>query len=251
MKIKYFLPACLLALLPLSSCDVLMNVANTAMNTETPLSTEQVAQGLKQALQIGAETAVRQLNTQDGYYLNPLLKIGLPAETQEIFDNARRIPGMDALLEQLVLKLNRAAEDAAIQAKPILTNAITSMSIADAWGILRGTDDAATQYLKAKTFTELTYLYQPSIKASLDKPLVAGVSASQSWNEITRQWNRFAESVVGKMAGVKSLNYTLDEYVTRQALNGLFTKVEEKEKEIRTDINARTTDLLRRVFAAG
>ena len=225
-----------------------MKIANDAMITEKPLTSEQVAQGLKQALQFGAEMAVNQLHNKDGYYLNPLLKINLPPETHEIIDHAKRIPGVEGLLEQLVLKLNRAAEDAAIQAKPILTNAITSMTIADAWGILRGEQNAATEYLKSKTFTQLISLYQPSVKNSLDKPIVAGISANQSWKEITSQWNTFANSVAGKLLGVQSVNYTLDEYVTQQALGGLFVKVAEKEKEIRTDIHARTTDLLKRVF---
>lgn len=248
MKKKHFLPFCLFALLPFSSCDILMQVANEAISTENPLSTEQVAQGLKQALQVGAETAVKQLNTTDGYYLNPVLKINLPSATQQILENAKRVPGVEALLEQLVLQLNRSAEDAAIKAKPILANAITTMSIADAWGILRGEDDAATRYLKSKTFVNLTSLYQPSVKKSLDKPLVAGISANQSWQEITSKWNTFAKSLVGKMINAKTLDYSLDEYVTQEALKGLFFMIEEKEKEIRTDINARTTDLLQKVF---
>ena len=248
MRIRNFLPFCLIALLPLSSCDILMQVANEAISTETPLTSQQVAQGLKQALQIGAETAVKQLNTTDGYYLNPLLKIALPTETQEILAHAKKIPGVESLLEQLVLQLNRSAEDAASQAKPILTHAITSMTIADAWGILRGENDAATNYLKSKTFTQLTSLYQPTVNASLNKPLVANISANQSWNEITTKWNVFAKSIIGQLAGVKSIDYSLGEYVTQQALNGLFIKVEEKEQEIRTSIQARTTDLLKRVF---
>ena len=248
MKIKFLLLSCILILLNFTSCDILMQVANEAMRTETPLSTEQVAQGLKQALQIGAETAVKQLNTTNGYYHNQALKINLPPETQQILENAKRIPGVEALLEQLVLQLNRSAEDAAIQAKPILTSAITTMSIADAWEILQGEEDAATQYLKSKTFNNLTSLYQPSVKKSLDKPLVAGISANQSWQEISNKWNTFAKSLVGKVINAKTLDYSLDQYVTREALKGLFYMIEGKEKEIRTDINARTTDLLRKVF---
>lgn len=236
-------------MLSLSSCDVLMQVANDAVSTQMPPSTDQVALGLKQALQVGAETAVKQLNTTDGYYLDPLLKIDLPPETAQILENAKKIPGVEALLEKLVLQLNRSAEDAAQQAKPILTAAITSMTIGDAWGILRGENNAATNYLREKTFIDLTSLYQPSVKNSLDKPLLAGISANQSWKEISNKWNAFAKSIIGKLAGAKSIDYSLDEYVTQQALNGLFIKVEEKEKDIRTNINARTTDLLRKVFS--
>lgn len=248
MRIKSILPFCLIMILPLQSCDILMQVANEALSSESQLTSQQVSQGLKQALQIGAETAVKQLSTTDGYYQNPLLKIGLPPETLEILENAKKVPGVEALLEKLILQLNRSAEDAAIKAKPILVNAITSMSIGDAWGILRGENNAATKYLKSKTFSELSSLYQPSIKSSLDKPLIAGISANQSWKEITDKWNKFAKSLAGKLLSAKTLEYSLDEYVTQQALNGLFMKVEEKEKEIRTNINARSTDLLRRVF---
>lgn len=236
-------------LLTLSSCDILMQVANEAIQTDNPLTTEQVAAGLKQALEVGAKEAVKQLNTKDGYYLNPALKIALPAETQEILDNAKKIPGVEQLLEQLVLQLNRSAEDAARMAQPILVSSITSMSISDAWGILRGEQNAATQYLHRTTFDDLTNLYAPVIKTSLDKPLVAGISASQTWNEITGQWNKFAKSIAGAILGAKPLNYSLEQYVTIQALNGLFHQIELKEKTIRTDISARTTELLKKVFS--
>jgi hypothetical protein len=128
-------------------------------------------------------------------------------------------------------------------------NAITSMTIGDAWGILNGADSAATVYLKGKTFAQLVTHYRPSVKNSLDKPIVSGVSASQTWNQLTRKWNQFAGSIAGKLLNLNPINYTLDEYVTRQALYGLFIKVADQERLIRTDINARTTDLLRRVFA--
>jgi len=246
MRNKLFIV--LVLVLALSSCDILMQVASDAMQTENPLTTEQVTSGLKQALEVGATEAVKQLTAKDGYYMNPALKIVLPAETQEILDNAKKIPGVDQLLERLVLQLNRSAEDAAKMAKPILVNAITGMSISDAWGILRGEQDAATQYLHRSTFTELTNLYAPIIKTSLDKPLVAGISATQSWTEITKKWNEFAKSIAGVILGAKPLNYSLEEYVTVQALNGLFSQIEVKEKAIRTDISARTTDLLKKVF---
>ncbi len=234
---RHLLPF-LLILLTLSSCDILMKVANDAMQGEAPLTSEQVASGLKQALEVGAREAVKQL------------KIALPAETQEILQNAKKIPGVDQLLERLVLQLNRSAEDAAKMAQPILVNAITAMSITDAWGILRGEQNAATQYLRKTTFQDLTDLYSPVIKKSLDKPLVAGISATQTWNEITSKWNDFAKSLAGALLGAKPLNYSLEEYVTVQALTGLFYQIEVKEKVIRTDISARTTDLMRRVFAS-
>ena len=232
----------------LSSCDILTQVATTVMESETPLTSQQVAQGLKDALKIGAEKAVAQLNKTDGYYLDPLMKINLPPQTAEIIEYAKKVPGLDKMIEDVILQINRSAEDAAAQAKPIFVNAITSMSISDAWGILKGADTAATFYLKEKTFNPLMDLYKPIIQGSLDKPIVAGVSASKSWNEVTGKWNKFAGSIAGKLLGVSKLEISLDEYVTTQALKGLFIKVEDQEKIIRTDINARTSDLLRRVF---
>ncbi len=232
----------------LSSCDILTQVATTVIESETPLTSQQVAQGLKEALKIGAEKAVTQLNKTDGYYLDSLMKINLPPQTAEIIEYAKKVPGLDKMIEDVVLQINRSAEDAAPQAKPNLTNAITSMSIADAWGILKGTDTAAIHYLKEKTFNQLVGLYKPIVQGSLDKPIVAGVSASKSWNEVTGKWNKFAGSIAGKLLGVAKVEIPLDEYVTSQALKGLFIKVEDQEKKIRTDISARTSDLLRRVF---
>lgn len=233
-----------------SSCDVLNQVASTVDTSGGKLTTDQVARGLKEALRVGTDVAVKKLNAMDGYYLDKIVKINLPPETQELINYARKVPGLDKLIEDVVLQINRSAEDAAKQAAPIFVNAIASMTIGDAWGILNGADTAATGYLREKTFTQLFNLYRPSVKNSLDKPIVAGVSANQSWNQLTKKWNQFAGSVAGKLLGVKQLNYTLDEYVTRQALRGVFIKVADQEKLIRTDINARTSDLLKRVFGS-
>jgi len=233
-----------------SSCDVLTQVASTVNQTGTALTTDQVAQGLKEALKVGTGVAVKKLTATDGYYLDKIVKIDLPPETQEIIKHAKKIPGLDKLLEDVVLQINRSAEDAAKQASPIFVNAITSMTITDAWGILKGSDDAATAYLKNKTFNQLADLYRPTVKKSLDKPIVAGISANQSWNTLTQKWNVFASSMAGKIAGVKAVNFSLDEYVTKQALTGLFVKVQDQEKLIRTDISARTTDLLKKVFGS-
>jgi hypothetical protein len=233
-----------------SSCDILTQVASTVDTTAGKLTTEQVASGLKEALRVGTDAAVKKLTATDGYYLDKIVKINLPPETKELLSYASKVPGLDKLIEDVVLQVNRSAEDAAKQAAPIFVNAITSMTIGDAWGILNGADTAATGYLREKTFTQLVGLYLPSVKTSLDKPIVAGVSANQSWSLLTKKWNQFAGSVPGKLVGVKALNYTLDEYVTRQALKGLFVKVADQEKLIRTDISARTSDLLKKVFGS-
>lgn len=239
----------LAALLALgSSCDLLNQLAGNLGGSGGGLTTEQVIQGLKEALKVGTEIAVKNLNKTDGYYLDKIVKINLPPETQEIIKYVSKVPGLDKLIEDVILKINRSAEDAVIKAIPIFTNAITSMTIQDAWGILNGADSAATHYLKASTYTQLFNLYMPSLKSSLDKPIVAGVSANQTWTQIITKWNQFANSVAGKLLQVKPVNYTLDEYVTHQALRGLFIKVQDEEKKIRTDVSARTSDLLQKVF---
>jgi hypothetical protein len=234
-----------------SSCDILTQVASTVDVTGgTKLTTDQVAQGLKEALKVGTDAAVKKLNATDGYYLDQIVKINLPPQTQELVNYIQKVPGLDKMVSDLVLQINRSAEDAARQAAPVFVNAITSMTIGDAWGILNGADTAATGYLREKTFVQLTGLYQPTVKTSLDKPLVAGVSANQTWDKLSKRWNQFAGSVAGKLLSVKPLNFTLDEYVTKQALRGLFVKVADQEKLIRTDINARTSDLLKKVFGS-
>lgn len=231
-----------------TSGQLLKRIVSTIDQASGKLTTDQVGQGLKEALKVGTDIAVKNLNKTDGYYLDKIVKINLPPEAKELVTYAKKVPGMDKLIEDVVLQINRSAEDAARQAAPIFVNAITSMTIGDAWGILNGADTSATGYLRQKTFTQLFSLYRPSIQTSLNKPIVAGVSANQSWNQLTKKWNQFAGSMAGKLLGVKQISYTLDQYVTNQALRGLFMKVADQEKLIRTDINARTSDLLRRVF---
>lgn len=233
-----------------TSCDILNQVVSTVDQSGDKLTTEQVAQGLKEALKAGTDAAVKKLNATDGYYLDQIVKINLPRETQELITYAKKVPGLDKLIQDVILQINRAAEDAAKQAAPIFVNAITSTTIDDAWGILNGADTAATGYLRDKTFSQLFNLYRPSVQVSLDKPIVAGVSANQSWNQLTKKWNQFSGSVAGKLLNVKQINYTLDEYVAKQALRGLFIKIADQEKLIRSDINARTSELLRKVFGS-
>lgn len=238
----------IITFLTLYSCDVLMQTASGIIESEKPLTTLDVSNGLKSALDIGVKEALMKLNKQDGYYLDALVKINLPPETDNVIANARKIPGLDAKINEVILQINRAAEDAAAKAAPIFKDAILSMSIEDAWGILRGDDNAATLYLNQKTYNSLLELYRPIMQESLNKPLIANISAQKSWDEITTQWNKFANSLAGRLVEAKPMNTSLDTFVTSKALDGVFLKVADKEKIIRTDVNARTTDLLRRVF---
>jgi len=214
------------------------------------LTEQEVAAGLRQALTVGTDTAVKIVSVVDGFYLDPVIKILLPPEADVIVNHADDpllvALGIDQLIEDVVLRMNRAAEDAAKSATPIFVNAITSMTIVDAFDILNGHDTAATHYLRTKTYTPLKEAFQPIISESLDKPLVAGASASDAWSTLTTAYNEVAQWV-----GWNTVNTELDEHVTKKGLDGLFVKVAEEEKDIRTDPLARVTDLLKKVFGGG
>jgi len=124
------------------------------------------------------------------------------------------------------------------------------LTITDAVGILKGEENAATQYLRKTTYDQLVTLYKPKIKASVEKKLVGNVSTAQSWDLLTGKWNDVANSVIGKVAGFKPVEVKLDEYLTQKALDGLFLKIEDQEKLIRKDPVARVNDLLKRVFGS-
>lgn len=233
-----------------SSCAELMQVAQQTLGEDRPLTQTEIIAGLKEALIVGAGNSVNILGATDGYYKDELVKILLPPEANAIVDNIGRIPGGQQLLDDVLLRINRAAEDAVTEAKPIFVNSIRSMTIADAVGILRGEDNAATMYLHRTTYDNLFLLYQPKIQTSLDKKLVGNVSTSQSWNTLTSKWNEVAGSLVGQLAGLKPVETKLDEYLTGKALDGLFLKIEAEEQLIRKDPAARVTQLLRRVFGS-
>ena len=233
----------------LTSCDVLMQTAGGIIESEKPLTALDVSKGLKSALDIGVTEALLKLNLPDGYYLDSMVKINLPPETENVITHARKVPGLSSKIDEVILQINRAAEDAAAQAAPIFKDAILSMNIDDAWGILKGPDNAATVYLNQKTYNSLLELYRPIMQESLNKPIVANISAEASWKEITKQWNKFANSFAGKLLEAKPMDTSLDTFVTSKALDGVFLKVADKEKIIRTDVGARTTDLLQKVFA--
>ena len=215
-----------------------------------PLTTTEIIAGLKQALTIGADSSLKRISKTDGYYRDELIKILLPPEAKTITDNLARIPGGEKLVEDVVLRINRAAEDAAREALPIFASAVTGMTIQDGLAILKGHPTAATDYLRSNTYDQLFALYQPKIKNSIDKKLIGNISTAESWNKLTTEWNKIANSLVGQMAGFKPVNVQLDSYLTGKALDGLFLKVGEEEKKIRTDPVARVTELLKRVFGA-
>ena len=243
---KLFLIA--LAALTLTSCNELLQVANALGTSALPVSETENAAGLKSSLDVGIVNAVNLLGVENGFMNDALVKILLPSEAKPIIDNLKLIPGGEDLVNRAILSLNRSAEDAVKEATPIFKKAITTMTIQDATGILFGGDYAATNYLKTKTYTDLTSAFAPKIANSLAKPLVANMSTTQSWNALTSAYNKVAASPVGMVANMKPVNVNLETYVTQKALDALFVKVANEEKLIRTDPKARVTTILQRVF---
>lgn len=240
----------LLSLLYLTSCAELQTMVNEyAIEQNKPLTSFDVSQGLKEALKLGSKHASQVLSMKDGFYKDELVKILLPPEAQSISKNIKKIPGGEDLVNKVVLRLNRAAEDAVVETTPIFTAAITEMTIQDAFGILKGDKNAATQYLKAKSYSKLKDLFMPKVKASLDKKLISNMSTNESWNLLTQSYNQVASSFIGQLADMKAVDSQLDEYVTNKALDALFLKVAEEELQIRKDPMKRVSSILKKVFS--
>lgn len=239
----------MLSSLFLGGCAELNSLIQT-VPVNAPLTEAEVIDGLKEALITGSNNASAILSAVDGYYRDDLVKILLPEEASVIIDNLSKIPGGDKLVEDVILSINRAAEDAAKEVAPIFVNSIRQMTISDAFGILKGADNAATRYLIRTTRTDLYNLYKPKIRQSTEKDIIGAVSAKDSWDVLTGKWNLFANSVAGRVAGVSPVNTDLDDYLTNKALDGMFLKVEMEEKNIRENVSARITPLLQRVFGS-
>jgi len=209
-----------------------------------------IIEGLKEALTVGARNAADRLASENGYYGDQQVRIPLPEEASVIVENISRIPGGEQLLENVILSINRAAEDAAREVAPVFADAVTRMTIADGYNILHGADNAATEYLRSSTWNELYSLYKPKITASTDREIVAGISAQQSWLALTEKWNILANSVAGRLAGFNPVTTDLDDFLTRKALEGVFLKIADEELKIRKEVSARVTPLLQRVFGS-
>ncbi len=232
----------------LASCAELLNVLQTAGNL--PLTESEVISGLKEALITGAKNAAQKLAAENGYYGDAAIKILLPDEAKPIVDNISKIPGGDQLVQDVILRINRAAEDAAKEAAPIFVNSVTQMSITDAFNILNGADNAATTYLRNTTYNELYALYKPKIQVSTEKKIIGNISTKDSWVTLTSKWNTVANSIAGRLAGLKPVNTDLNDFLTNKALSGMFSKVEAEELKIRKDVSARVTPILQRVFGS-
>ena len=229
---KSFFILLLLSMFTLASCDVLQEVATRALAEPT---LAEINQGLKEALKNGISKGADALSQRDGYFKSAY-KIQLPADIRKVTDKLKNVPGFSNLENELLEKMNRGAEDAAKEAKPIFVSAITGMSFNDATNILLGPDNAATEYLNRTTNQQLYEKFNPKIVASLDK-----IGANNLWKKAADAYN--------KIPLVTKVNNDLDDYVTKEALKGLFAKIAEEEKNIRRNKGSRSTELLKKVFA--
>lgn len=202
--------------------------------TSGSLTEGEVSDGLKEALTKGIEKGVAQLSKPDGYFKDPQIKIPLPEEAKNVESKLRQL-GQGEQVDQAIESINRAAEDAASEAKDLFVNAIKNMTVTDAMGLLKGNDDAATRFLEKSTREALIAKFKPIIKVSLDK-----VGATKHWNTVFTTYN--------KIPLVTKVNPDLEEYATNKAIDGLFIQVAKEELEIRKNPGARVTDLLKKVF---
>lgn len=210
-------------------------LTDTTKKQSLSLNQEDIANGLKEALTIGAEKGCSKLSQTDAFLKNAALKILMPPEAQKVEKTLRGV-GFNQLADDFIISMNRAAEDACKTAAPIFVKAIKEMSITDGIQILKGSDSSATTYLRTKTQDSLTAKFKPIIKNSLDK-----VDATKYWEKIVTTYN--AIPLVNK-----KVNPDLAAYVTEKSMLGIYTEIALQEKDIRANPVARTTDLLKRVF---
>lgn len=224
----------IMALQTLLSCAELHGVINQVPQTTKP-SDVVVGNGLREALNLGIDRQVQQLTQKDGFFRNELVKILLPDELKKL-DKTLRDIGLSKLADEGLKVLNRAAEDAVKQATPIFVSAINNITFEDAKSILLGGNGAATAYLKQKTEVALYRKFKPVIEQSFSE-----VGADIVWNNLTQQYNR--------LPFTKEISTDLTAYATGETLKGVFIMIGIEEQNIRTKLNSRTTDLLKRVFA--
>jgi len=219
----------------LNSCDL---ISKLPTGTGTGVTEAEAGEGVKEALGQGLVKAVLQLNKEDGFFKDAFYKILLPPDAKKI-ENTLRDLGMGKMVDKAILQINRAAEYAAGQAKPIFVDAIKNMSISDAIGLVKNGDTSATHFFRVKTTEKLVAAFQPVIKASLDK-----LEATKYYGDIVNTYNNFPTTL-------KKLNPDLNAFVTNRATEALFDLVAKEELNIRQNLAARTTELLRKVFGGG
>ncbi|GAB5472200.1 MAG: DUF4197 domain-containing protein [Maribacter sp.] len=223
----------IIVIFQLTACAELQQVVNQLPQGQG-IGNAEIANGLRQALDMGIDKQVTKLTQTDGFFKNELVKILLPEELQKV-DKTLRDIGLGKLADEGLKVLNRAAENAVGEATPIFVDAVKGITFNDAKGILLGNDNAATQYLTSATQKQLYAKFNPVIKSSFEK-----VGADKIWQNLITKYNSIPLT--------KNVNPDLTDYVTNEALNGVYTMIAVEEKEIRTKVSSRTTDLLRKVF---
>ncbi len=225
----------LLLIMPTISSAQLKNTIKKAISKTPTVSTIDISNGLKEALDKGIKKQVVKLTQEDGFYKNELVKIVLPEELQKVDIRLRQI-GLSSLADEGILLLNRAAEDAVKEATPIFVDAIKNITFTDAKNIVLGQENAATNYLQSTTSVALYASFNPIIKNSLAK-----VGADKIWNQIITKYN--------SIPLVKKINPDIVAYTTNKTLAGVYKMIAVEEKEIRTNLTSRNSDLLKKVFA--
>jgi hypothetical protein len=200
-----------------------------------PLTEGEVSNGLKEALEIGSGNAASNAAKNGGFFRNAAIKILMPPEAQKV-ENTLRSVGLSKPVDDFILSMNSAAEEASKEAAPILRNAVRGITINDAFNILRGSNDAATVYLKEKTSADLQNAFKPVVVKAMNK-----VEVTKYWNTVSTAYN--------KIPLVTKVNPNLENYITEKAIDGLFKLIADEEFKIRKDPVARITPLLRRVFS--
>ncbi len=201
------------------------------------LSNDEIIAGLKEALSVGAQNSSSKLSSLDGFFANAAIKVLMPAEAKKV-ETTLRNAGMGQMVDDAILSMNRAAEEASKSAAPIFIDAIKQMGIQDALSILRGTDTAATSYLKGRTLPALTTAFRPVIDEALQK-----TGATKHWKTVFETYNKLPTTF-------KKINTDLSGYVTDKALTGLFYQVAIEEQQIRKNPAARVNDILKKVFGS-
>jgi len=244
---KNFLASVLLLLVTTANAQLLKGVINKDSLSKkvkglgrtggsAKLTNEEVIKGLKEALSVGTNKSVDIGSKLDGYYKNPRLFIPWPEEAKEMKEKLMGL-GFEKKIQEFEMSLNRAAEEAALKAAPVFMEAITNMSLQDGFAILKGTDTAATNYLRKTTYAPLEQKFLPVVKEAIAK-----VKVTSYWNPLVTSYN--------KIPFVKKQNPDLEAYVTKKAINGLMLLIADEEKNIRRNPGARVSDLLKKVFGS-
>jgi hypothetical protein len=234
MKKSIHLILCTIVLV--SACDILQELEVSTTTGGTPLTTDEIIHGLKEALQVGTTNAINTLSKENGFYGHALVKIPFPEEVKVVEEKLRSV-GLNKLVDDFILNLNRGAEKAVTKAGPIFMDAIRDITFADARNILNGPNTAATDYFRNKTSQHLTDAFKPEVQKTLDQ-----VQVTKYWDDVMSAYN--------KIPFTTKVETDLAQYVTGKAVDGLFMRVAEEEKQIREDPVARVTDILKRVFGS-